>query len=74
MQGKAARVDFETCDARTCAPENGRCAAVEACTKKLLEQDEPYDSPMLLSAVMCVACGDCVRVCRLEAVTIKRTG
>jgi len=74
MNGKSVRIDFSLCDASTCDPEKGECTAVIVCKKKLLEQEEPYDSPWLLSASLCVGCGDCVRACSLGAIIVDRSG
>ena len=56
---KWARIDFDLCDPQKCDGEIGRCAAVACCTHKLLEQELPYEPPLLLSKRMCVGCGDC---------------
>ena len=70
MLGKSARINFERCKPETHDPENGKCDAVLACKKRLLEQEEYFESPMLFSAVMCVGCGDCVRACPSGAIQI----
>ncbi len=67
---KWANVDFERCRPAECGDRTGKCAAVSACTHRLLEQEEENESPMLLSIKMCVGCGDCARVCSLSAIDI----
>ena len=72
MAGKWARVDFERCAPHTCDGSTGLCAAVGACSHGLLEQEDLFDSPMLMSVTMCVGCGDCVRACPISAIAIER--
>jgi translation initiation factor RLI1 len=68
---KYVTIDFEKCDPMVCDPQNGLCHAALACKRKLLVQEEPWESPMLLSIKMCVGCGTCVPACPLAAVEIK---
>jgi translation initiation factor RLI1 len=68
---KYANVDFGKCDPMVCDAQHGLCRAARSCSRKLLEQEEPRESPMLLSIKMCVGCGSCVPACPLGAVEIK---
>lgn len=67
MNKKCVKINFTLCKPQDC--ENGVCVAVDACTKHLLEQEEPFEPPMLL-ALMCSGCGNCVRVCPRDALEI----
>jgi len=67
---KYANIDFERCDPLVCDPQNGLCKAAQSCSHKLLEQEEPWEPPMLLSMKMCVGCGTCVTACPLVAIQI----
>ena len=73
MAGKSARVDFGRCNPELCNPGTGACPAACVCTKRLLEQEKPFESPILISAKMCVGCGDCVSACALGAISIERS-
>jgi translation initiation factor RLI1 len=68
---KYTNIDFDKCNPPACDSENGLCKATRACSHKLLEQEEPWEPPMLLSMKMCVGCGDCVTACPLSAIEIK---
>jgi Fe-S-cluster-containing hydrogenase component 2 len=68
---KWACVDFSICRPALCDGKTGACSASLACRKNLLEQEEPFDSPVLLSSRMCVGCGDCVTACPFGAVRIE---
>ena len=68
---KYANIDFEKCDPTRCDADHGVCQAARSCRHKLLEQEDPKDSPMLLSIRMCVGCGTCVPACPLGAIEIK---
>ena len=67
MPGKMALVTFDKCHPENC--RNGICAAMLACTKKILQQEAPNEIPMTNPAT-CRGCGDCVRACPAKAITI----
>ena len=69
---KHAVLNINMCDPHTCDPEHGICCAAKACPKGILEQEDPFDICILTSETMCVACGDCVRACPLNALSIDR--
>ncbi len=68
---KNAEIDFNRCDPSTCDGASGRCPAVLACTRKLLEQEEPFGAPLLLSARLCTGCGACAGACPSCAIAIR---
>ena len=68
---KYATIDFDKCNPRICDAEHGLCEAARACKKKVLEQEERWESPILLSMKMCTGCGDCVAACPLAAIQIN---
>ena len=66
-----AMVDYEICDSRKCNPEKGVCAAVLACTHKVIKQiDGVFEAPLIFQD-MCMGCWDCIEACPLDAVKIK---
>jgi translation initiation factor RLI1 len=69
MPGKLALVDYKKCHPERC--DSGGCAAVLACSHKLLKQEAPYEIPMT-DPFLCQGCGDCARACPLGAIVIAR--
>jgi translation initiation factor RLI1 len=67
MPSKTALVDYKKCHPEKC--DSGVCAAVLACSHKLIKQETPYEIPMMDPSV-CRGCGDCVRACPLKAIKI----
>ncbi|MBD3305411.1 hypothetical protein GF339_03455 [candidate division KSB3 bacterium] len=70
MGNKWVSVDFVRCNPAECNGQSGECPAAGVCTHNLLVQEELFEEPMLISAKMCVGCGDCVTACPLKALQI----
>jgi translation initiation factor RLI1 len=70
MARKNAVINFATCFPHTCDRIHGKCQALDACNKKLLEQEDPFDQPILMSEAMCHGCGACKKACPLHAIDI----
>lgn len=73
MQAKKsfALINYDICDPKKCNPDQGRCAAVSACTHKVLKQiDGVFEQPMIFQD-MCMGCWDCIEACPLDAVYAK---
>jgi len=68
---KNAIIDLSKCEPGKCSPDKGKCLAAVDCKKKILEQEEKYEPPMLMSESMCTGCGDCVNSCPLNAIRIS---
>jgi translation initiation factor RLI1 len=68
---KNTRIDFDLCNPERCGGATGICIAAQACTRKLLEQEDPFEPPVLLSSSMCSGCAKCVRECPLGAISIS---
>lgn len=67
MPSKIALIDFHKCDPAKC--NAGKCPAVEVCPRKLIKQEQPYETPMT-DPFVCRGCADCVRACPLGAIKI----
>ncbi|MFO8143752.1 MAG: 4Fe-4S binding protein [Dehalococcoidales bacterium] len=68
MPAKMALVNPLKCQPEKC--DNGICLAAEICKHKVLRQiDGAYELPAMLSS-SCRGCGDCVRLCPLDAIQI----
>jgi Fe-S-cluster-containing hydrogenase component 2 len=65
MAGKLPVVDYRKCDPHEC--DEGTCAAVLACPRKLLCQEEAFEAP-LAGPSPCRGCEDCARACPLGAI------
>ncbi len=73
IKGKKAiaLVDYRICNPNECNPDEGICAAVEACSKGVVEQiDGAFEAP-IVDQDMCLGCGDCVKACLLDAIEMK---
>lgn len=68
---KNAEVDFGRCKPHLCDGGSGNCLGAAACPRHLLEQEEPFDMPMLLSARLCTGCGACAGACPAGAITVR---
>jgi ferredoxin len=68
---KFTEVDFSLCNPEECNGAKGICVALEVCSKNLLEQEDPFEPPILLSSTMCSGCGQCVKVCPRGAFRIS---
>lgn len=66
-----AMVDYQKCDPLKCNPEEGVCAAVSACTHKVLKQIDGVFEPPMIFQDMCMGCWDCMEACPLEAIQMK---
>ncbi len=69
MPSKMALVNYNKCRPDQC--DRGVCAAVLACSHKLLKQEAAYEIPMT-DPFLCQGCGDCVRACHLKAIETVR--
>ena len=70
MKKKKAGVNFNKCDPKKCSPEDGKCKAIKACKKKVIIQDEEFETPIVFEK-MCSGCGKCVCECPLNAIDIN---
>ena len=66
MPIKTAVINYQQCDPRRC--DEGICAAVLVCERKVLKQEEPYEKPD--PPMLCVGCGTCVIACPNNAVIL----
>ena len=66
-----ALVDYETCNPKKCNPDEGICAAVRACSRKVIKQIDGVFEPPIVFQDMCMGCWDCVETCSLGAIQIK---
>ena len=66
-----AMVDYERCAPGECDPQNGVCAAVAACTHKVLKQIDDAFNPPIIFHDMCMGCWDCIAACPLGAIQTR---
>lgn len=69
MPQKLALVDYNRCRPVDC--EGGICPAAKACERRLLVQEASFEPPMP-DPSLCRGCGDCVRACPVNAITVVR--
>jgi ATP-binding cassette subfamily E protein 1 len=69
---KWVEVNFFKCDPEKCDPKKGECAAAIVCEHEILEQDEPFETPMHAARDLCIGCLDCVKACPMEAIEAKK--
>jgi ATP-binding cassette subfamily E protein 1 len=66
-----AMVDYDRCAPAACDPQNGICAAVAACTHKVLKQIDGVFNPPVVFHDMCMGCWDCIPACPLGAIQTR---
>jgi len=67
-----AMIIYDKCNPKKCNPENGVCAAVPACSHKVIKQmDGAFESPVIFQD-MCMGCWDCIEACPLGAIKVKQ--
>ncbi len=71
LGSKYLKINYDACRPYKCDSNRGLCKAVSACPHDILIQEEPGDPPMLLSAKMCVGCGDCVAKCPFDVLEVQ---
>lgn len=71
MPKRTAIIDYEICAPGECAPEDGICRAVAVCTRGILVQEEPGESPFVFPPDLCQGCSDCSRECPLAAIQVR---
>jgi len=71
MPKGTATVNYGVCRPAQCAPGDGVCPAVGACTRGILVQEGPYDEPFVFPVDMCQGCGDCAKACVLWGIRIE---
>ncbi len=64
MPKPSAVVDPKACQPEKC--RQGICVAVEACEKRTLKQEAPYEIPYALG--LCLGCSQCTLTCPLDAI------
>ena len=74
MQSKKtfAVVDYKRCNPEACDAEKGACAAVPACSHKVIKQLDGRFQPPMIFIDMCMGCWDCIEACPLDAIQIKQ--
>lgn len=66
-----AVIDYDTCNPKSCNPDEGICLAAQACSHKVIKQiDGLFEQPMVFQD-MCMDCWDCIEACPLKAVSAK---
>ena len=66
-----AVINYDTCNPKSCNPDEGVCLAAQACSHKVIKQiDGPFEQPMVFQD-MCMDCWDCIEACPLNAVSAK---
>lgn len=66
-----ALVDYEKCNPAKCNPDEGICAAVKACTHKVIKQIDGVFEPPIVFQDLCMGCWDCIEACPLDAVEMR---
>ena len=67
MPKKIAVIVYQDCSPEDC--EQGICAALPACPRKLLSQEEAYEMPDPVPN-LCLGCGLCIQSCPKKAIVL----
>lgn len=65
MPKPKAAVDPQKCSPQAC--EGGLCAAAAVCPRKVMVQDDPYETPFV-EMDLCQGCFTCLQACPLKAI------
>ncbi len=66
-----ALVDYKICSPNKCTPDEGIYAAIEACSKAVLEQIDGAFEPPIVDQDMPLGCGNYVEACPLDVIQIE---
>jgi len=69
MPQKIAIINYNKCDPKEC--KDGICKAISACSKKIIKQEEPYETPFI-NASLCSGCYECIKSCPRNAIEKAR--
>ncbi|MFP3904625.1 MAG: 4Fe-4S binding protein [Armatimonadota bacterium] len=70
MPKRRVVIQYDKCMPEVCDPNEGICAAVAACPKDILVQEDPGEPPMITFWDLCQGCGECLEACPCDAISL----